>query len=95
MPIRGFFAPASLKPTPIGTAAVRAVPYPGLLCPGLIEANVAPSGPSAKPPYPGLLCPGLIEASDGELCHGNHGIPIRGFFAPASLKLPAAAAGGQ
>ena len=40
--------------------------YPGLLCPGLIEADhILDSDVLPRGAYPGLLCPGLIEAAVG------------------------------
>ena len=67
--------------------------FPGLYCPGLIEAGVGSvywSDIAAW--FPGLYCPGLIEANPGE-DEGHSKEPgFRGSIAPASLKR--AACGG-
>jgi len=36
--------------------------FPGLDCPGLIEANIQERGRPPERRFPGLDCPGLIEA---------------------------------
>ena len=39
--------------------------FPGLYCPGLIEARVFHHAPPVMGVFPGLYCPGLIEARPG------------------------------
>ena len=59
--------------------------FPGLYCPGLIEAAASTSAPGRGRTFPGLYCPGLIEAR----CHGPNAwwlLRFRGSIAPASLK---------
>ena len=56
--------------------------FPGLYCPGLIEATVQPlAGVLAVELFPGLYCPGLIEA--GELGQaGQHPRRVSGALLP-------------
>ena len=87
-PIRGFTAPASLKPRWLWRPAPCLMAYPGLHRSGLIEAAASPSAwEHCSTAYPGLHRPGLIEASSRPRSQVGHGSPIRGFTAPASLKL--------
>jgi len=61
--------------------------FPGLHCPGLIEASQCTARrvlPHSR--FPGLHCPGLIEAFLALVCVEAIGQAFRGFIAPASLK---------
>ena len=61
-------------------------PFPGLYCPGLIEALTQTYEAACTMRFPGLYCPGLIEAitGTGKGWVGTHS--FRGSIAPASLK---------
>ena len=86
-PLRGGFAPASLKrlrPLPLRTQLQYS---PGRIRPGLIEASFASvvfvMGCMVSP---GRIRPGLIEARPCSLARSPRAHPLRGGFAPASLK---------
>ena len=59
---RGSIAPASLKPLNLVASDEGPRTFPGLYCPGLIEAGGSHCLPLAFDWFPGLYCPGLIEA---------------------------------
>jgi len=59
---RGFIAPASLKHDSLTFWEHNFRRFPGLHCPGLIEARHKTSNIHARKCFPGLHCPGLIEA---------------------------------
>ena len=87
MGFRGSIAPASLKHLLAEIDDLAGAPFPGLYCPGLIEAMPPGAGGSSMPPFPGLYCPGLIEASRPAVVTPNKPLGFRGSIAPASLKL--------
>ena len=86
MGFRGSIAPASLKHLLAEIDDLAGAPFPGLYCPGLIEAMPPGAGGSSMPPFPGLYCPGLIEASRPAVVTPNKPLGFRGSIAPASLK---------
>ena len=59
---RGSIAPASLKLRGGEGYDRAAVKFPGLYCPGLIEAVTYSYAVTSEGGFPGLYCPGLIEA---------------------------------
>jgi len=61
--------------------------FPGLDCPGLIEACPPLPWRQPQPCFPGLDCPGLIEAFSGYSISPSYAPVFRGLIAPASLKL--------
>ena len=61
---RGSIAPASSKPGNRPLATGHWLPaFPGLYCPGLIEALARARTRPRPSKFPGLYCPGLIEAA--------------------------------
>ena len=85
-PFRGFFAPASLKQVIQVVLGHTVHSFPGLLCPGLIEASESQmAGPPRLLPFRGFFAPASLKHS--ESCrHSWEPGTFRGFFAPASLK---------
>jgi len=60
--------------------------FPGLDCPGLIEAGFCGQKANDAGGFPGLDCPGLIEAPPLALRLAAVDVVFRGLIAPASLK---------
>ena len=62
------------------------IAYPGLLCPGLIEAFTWSETTILGAAYPGLLCPGLIEATGagGEILQPSETYP--GLLCPGLIE---------
>ena len=60
--------------------------FPGLYCPGLIEAGGGHRSPGHRRRFPGLYCPGLIEARGTPGSGALRTRCFRGSIAPASLK---------
>ena len=83
---RGSIAPASLKPESDGPCVFGVDLFPGLYCPGLIEARKSRSATRLATPFPGLYCPGLIEARGAPPRPTHRPARFRGSIAPASLK---------
>ena len=65
--------------------------FPGLYCPGLIEAAVRVTATAESPEFPGLYCPGLIEALwGGVLPRQQDAFP--GLYCPGLIEADAAIA---
>ena len=62
--------------------------FPGLYCPGLIEAASLRSRAIISSPFPGLYCPGLIEAWDGE-AGGTSARMFPGLYCPGLIEARA------
>ena len=61
---RGSIAPASLKLREDEDGFADDERFPGLYCPGLIEALYRTTRQGERRRFPGLYCPGLIEAGN-------------------------------
>ena len=60
-------------------------PFPGLYCPGLIEARRGSRRAPNTSSFPGLYCPGLIEASGMmDKAHANMMFP--GLYCPGLIE---------
>jgi len=81
-------APASLKHRQRVDRDVPERRFPGLDCPGLIEAELNTYQYPYPKSFPGLDCPGLIEADLAQKNTQFAFTVFRGLIAPASLKLP-------
>ena len=60
-------------------------PFPGLYCPGLIEASSGRGMRSGGSRFPGLYCPGLIEAG-ASACHASASLWFPGLYCPGLIE---------